>query len=195
MSRRQSDHPIDPIFLERWSPRAFDGRAMPEADLLSLIEAARWAPSAFNVQPWRFLYALRGDAHWQQYLELLDSFNRSWAQQASALVFLVSDSLMFAEDPTKAKPSRCHSFDAGAAWAQLALQATRMGYQAHGMAGIDYDKSRTSLQIPERYRIEIAIAVGRRAEAVNLPEDLREREVPSSRRPLQELAFAGAFPL
>ena len=195
MSQRQSDHPIDPIFLERWSPRAFDGRAMPESDLLSLIEAARWAPSAFNVQPWRFLYALRDDAHWQQYLELLDSFNRAWAQQASALVFLLSDSLMFAEDPAKTKPSRCHSFDAGAAWAQLALQATRMGYQAHGMAGIDYEKSRKSLQVPERYRIEIAIAIGRRADATNLPEDLRERETPSSRRPLQELAFAGAFPL
>lgn len=194
MSSRQSDRPIDPIFLERWSPRAFDGEAMPEADLLTVIEAARWAPSAFNLQPWRFLYAHRGDRHWQDYLALLDDFNRAWAQQASALVFLLSDSLMFAEDPEKTKPSRCHSFDAGAAWAQFALQATRMGYQAHGMAGIDYEQSRSRLQVPEHYRVEIAIAIGRRAEASNLPADLQEREVPSLRRPLSELAFAGAFP-
>ncbi|WP_282608297.1 nitroreductase family protein [Pelagibius sp. Alg239-R121] len=194
MTHRKTDLPIDPIFLKRWSPRAFDSSPMPEPDLLTLIEAARWAPSAFNVQPWRFLYALRGDAQWQNFLELLDSFNIGWAQNASALVFLLSDRLMFADEPGKAKPSRCHSFDAGAAWAQLALQATRMGYQAHGMAGIDYDLSRIRLQVPERYRIEIAIAVGRRADAAALPAELQEREFPSPRRPIDELAFAGGFP-
>lgn len=192
---RQTDHPIDPIFLERWSPRAFDGRNMPAADLLTLIEAARWAPSAFNLQPWRFLYALRSDRHWPDFLELLDSFNRAWAQQASALVFLLSDSLMFSETPAKTKPSRCHSFDAGASWAQLALQATKMGYQAHGMAGINYEMARDRLQVPEQFRIEIAIAVGRPADASILPGELRDREFPSPRRPIDELAFAGRYPL
>ncbi len=191
---RHSDLPIDPIFLQRWSPRAFDANTMPEEDLLTLIEAARWAPSAYNVQPWRFLYARHGDSHWEGYLELLDPFNAGWAKQASALIFLLSDSLMFAEEPEKTKPARTNSFDSGAAWAQLALQATRMGYQAHAMAGLDYVRTRERLQVPDRYRIEVAIAVGRRADAAQLPADLRDREAPSPRRPISELAFPGGFP-
>lgn len=194
MTDRRSDHPVDPLFLARWSPRAFDAAAMPEADLASLIEAARWAPSAYNYQPWRFLYAHRGDANWQGFLDLLVPFNASWARDASALIFVLSDRLMAADGNGEPSPSHSHSFDAGAAWAQLALQATRLGYQAHGMAGIDFERARTHLAVPERFRIEIAIAIGRRADPARLPEALRDRERPSQRRPIREIAFAGAFP-
>lgn len=194
MTDRRSDHPVDPLFLARWSPRAFDAAAMSEADLASLIEAARWAPSAYNYQPWRFLYAHRDDAHWQGFLDLLDPFNAGWARDASALIFVLSDRLMAANGNGEPRPSHSHSFDAGAAWAQLALQATRLGYQAHGMAGIDFERARAHLGVPERFHIEIAIAVGRRADPARLPEALRDRERPSQRRPIHEIAFAGAFP-
>ena len=191
---RIPDYPIQAIFLDRWSPRAYDGTAMPEDDLLTIIEAARWAPSAFNVQPWRFLYSRRGNAHWQGFLALLDPFNRNWAQHASALIFVLSDTVMPGNDRRPDKPSQTNSFDAGAAWAQLALQATSLGYQAHAMAGINRAQSRDDLMVPERYRIEIAVAIGTRADPSALSQDLRDREQPSQRLALNEISFAGAFP-
>lgn len=193
MNDRSPDHPIDRIFLERWSPRAFDGRRMPAPDLLTVLEAARWAPSAYNYQPWRFLYARRDDAHWQGYLDLLTPLNTTWARHASALIFVLSDSLM--RDPDAGAPyaSHSHSFDAGAAWAQLALQAIRLGYHARGMAGVDFDRAREYLEVPDRFRIEIAIAVGRRADPARLPDALQAQERPSSRRPIHETAYAGHF--
>ena len=192
---RQSDHPIDPIFLERWSPRAFDESEMPEADLLTLFEAARWAPSAFNSQPWRFLYARRDDGNWERFLDLLIPFNRSWAQSASVLIYFLSDTLPFTDKATgEPATSHTHSYDTGAAWVSLALQATRMGYQAHGMSGVDFDRVRETLGVPERYRVEAAAVVGRIGDAATLPEKLRAREVPSGRRPVSEFAFPGNFP-
>lgn len=192
MNDRTPDHPIDPLFVRRWSPRAFEPAPMPEADLLRALEAARWAPSAYNVQPWRFLYALRGDAHWDAWLDLLVPFNRSWAENASALVFVVSDSLLRYEG--EETPSRSHSFDAGAAWAQLALQAANLGYHAHGIGGLDYERAREVLGVPDSFHVEMAAAIGRRACPDTLPEGLREREHPSPRRPTHESAFRGAFP-
>lgn len=187
---RISDHPIEPLFLKRWSPRAFDASHMPETDLLSMLEAARWAPSAYNIQPWRFLYSFRDDAHWQTYLSLLDSFNNTWAKSASALIVVVSDSKL----PQSEKKSHYHRFDAGAAWAQLALQATTQGYYAHAMAGIEFNQTKIKLSIPQQYNVEIIIAIGRTTHSSQLSEALQEREVPSQRLPLTEIAFAGIFP-
>jgi len=195
MNQRNSDHPIEAIFLNRWSPRAFDATSMPASDLFSTLEAARWAPSAFNIQPWRFLYAHRDDAHWPTYLTLLDTFNASWASHASALVFVLSDTLLSSDEGEAQKLSGTHSFDAGAAWAQLALQATSLGYHAHAMAGIDFEQVRESLSVPEQYCIEIAVAIGRRADPSILPQELRQREQPSHRLPLHKIAFDGTFPL
>lgn len=191
---RSSEYPIESIFLDRWSPRAYDATAMPEADLLTILEAARWAPSAFNVQPWRFLYARRDDADWLTFVELLDPFNASWAHTASALVVVISDTIMPGDGTRPDKISRYNSFDTGAAWAQFALQSTALGYHAHAMAGVLFDDARKALQIPERYKIEIAIAVGKRKEPDSLPEQMREREAPSNRTPLKDLAFQGVFP-
>jgi nitroreductase len=195
MSDRRSDHPIDPLFLERWSPRAFDGSDIPEADLMAMFEAARWAPSAFNSQPWRFLYARRGDEHWERFLSLLIPWNQGWAHSAAALIYILSDSLPFTDKETGTPAtSHTHSFDAGAAWACLALQATRMGYHAHGMSGIQMDLARDSLAVPDRYRIEAACVVGRIGDPATLDEKLRARETPSGRKPLSDFAFHGNFP-
>lgn len=193
MTDRIAAFPIDPIFIERWSPRAFHPEAMPSEALLTILEAARWAPSAYNVQPWRFLYALRDDAHWPRFVSLLDSFNQSWAGSASALVFLLSDT---GSDGAAQQPqaSPIHSFDTGAAWSHIALQAVRLGYHAHAMAGIAFEAAREALAVPSRFRIEIAVALGRRADPETLPPQLREREWPSPRRPLAETAFPGSFP-
>lgn len=195
MSDRQSDHPIDPLFLERWSPRAFDGSVLPDDDLMAMFEAARWAPSAFNSQPWRFLYARRGDEYWARFLSLLIPWNQGWAQSASVLIYILSDSLPFTDKETGAPAtSHTHSFDAGAAWACLALQATRMGYHAHGMSGIQMDLARASLEVPKRYRIEAACAIGRIGDPATLDEKLRAREVPSGRKPASDFVFHGNFP-
>ena len=191
---RQADHPVDPLFLERWSPRAFDGSDMPEEDLLTLLEAARWAPSAFNSQPWRFLYARRGETGWERFLDLLVPFNRSWAQSGSAMVYILSDTLPFTDKAGQPATSHTHSYDAGAAWVCFALQATRLGYQAHGMSGVDFERAREQLGVPERYRIEAAAVVGRIGDPATLPEKLQAREFPSGRRAVEEFAFRAGWP-
>ncbi len=194
MTSRKSAFPIDPLFLERWSPRAFDGSPVPREDLETMLEAARWAPSAFNSQPWRFLYANRGDAHWQTFLDALVPFNRDWAQHAAVLVYVLSDTLPFTDKQGDPSPSLTHSYDSGAAWMLLALQAWRMGYYAHGMSGIELDLAREALAVPDRYVIEAAAAIGRRGDPSTLNEKLQAREVPSDRKPISEFAFAGPFP-
>lgn len=193
MSQRRPDHPIDPLFLDRWSPRAFDASVIPDADLKTIFEAARWAPSAFNWQPWRFLYAKREDANWARFLDLLVPFNQAWAHSASVLIYILSDR-MIETKPGEPKPAHTHSYDAGAAWGYLALQATRMGYHAHGMAGVDYDRVRTELMVPERFRVEAAAVIGRIGDPAILDEKQRAREFPSDRKPIGDIAFAGDFP-
>lgn len=195
MSDRNSDYPIDPIFLDRWSPRSFDGSAVPQRDLETMLEAAHWAPSAFNSQPWRFLYAHRGDAHWETFLGCLVPFNQSWAKDSAVLLYVLSDTLPFTDRATgEPSPSLTHGYDAGAAWGYLALQAWRMGYYAHGMSGIELDKARIELNVPERYVIEAAAAIGRIGDPATLPEKLQAREVPGGRKTLGEVAFRGVFP-
>lgn len=190
---RVADHPIDPLFLNRWSPRAFSGEAMPQAELLTLLEAARWAPSSSNIQPWRFVYARRDTPHWERLFGLLNPFNQAWAQSASALVIVISKTSSTAPGSTEARPNRTHGFDAGAAWASLALQATLSGWQAHGMAGIHYDQAPDALGLPEGYEVHAAVAIGRPGDPATLPEALRARETPSTREPLGKLAFEGRF--
>ncbi|HUD91929.1 nitroreductase family protein [Sphingobium sp.] len=190
---RTVERAVDPLFLERWSPRAFDSSALPQSDLDTIFDAARWAPSAFNYQPWRFLYAHRDTADWDRFLGTLLPFNQGWVQNASVIVYILSDTLMAAPGSDDFKPSHSHSFDAGAAWALLALQATRLGYHTHGMTGVDFDAARKELGVPDRFRIEAAIAIGRQADKAILPEMLQAREAPSGRKPVEEFAFAGNF--
>jgi nitroreductase len=188
---RTADHDIDPIFLNRWSPRAFTGEAMPEAVLMSLFEAARWAPSAINIQPWRFVYAHRGTPEWTPLFDALMDMNQAWVVNASVLAYAISD--RFRRKPgAEPTPNRSHSFDTGAAWAYLALQAQHLGWAAHGMGGFHVDKAHEATGAPESdYRIEAAIAIGRPTDASVLPESYRAREVPSGREPVGTFVFEG----
>lgn len=134
-----------------------------------------------------------GDVELGRFLGLLNEFNQSWAHAAAALVIIASCRLMTRPDGEKVA-SPTHSFDAGAAWAMLALQATRAGWQAHGMAGFDRERAITELELPCDYQAEAAIAIGRVGDPASLPERLQARERPSDRSPLSELAFEGSFP-
>lgn len=190
---RTADHAIDPLFLERWSPRAFSTETISDAELFTLFEAARWAPSSYNSQPWRFVYAKRAGAGWETLLGTLNPFNQSWAKHAAALVILVSNTTMRPPGGDKDVPSRSHSFDAGAAWNALALQAARSGWQAHAMVGIDFDKAAQDLGVPEGFHVEAAIAIGRPGDKSQLPEALQAREQPSPRKPVSEFIAEGRF--
>ncbi|WP_231621757.1 nitroreductase family protein [Sphingomonas sp. 37zxx] len=185
---RMPAYGIDPLFAARWSPRAFDGSSIDLEALLPLFEAARWAPSAYNVQPWRFVYALRDTDQWASLLDTLVPFNRSWAASASALVYIVSDRFSRDSEGRSKGESYSHSFDAGAAWAQLALQAVRNGLLAHAMTGFDHDAARAALRLSQDYRIETAVAIGRVADPRTQEGSLRAL---SGRRPLEELVYEG----
>jgi nitroreductase len=192
---RVADHPIDQLYLDRWSPRAFTGESIPDAALHTMFEAARWAPSSYNSQPWRFLYAKRDTPHWDKFLGLLNEFNQSWAKNAGVLVILVSKVLMEAPPGSgKFVPSHSHSLDAGAAWAYLALEAQRLGWAAHGMAGFDIARATAELAVPENHRVETAIAIGKRGDRASLPEALAAREIPNTRNPQKDFVFEGGFP-
>jgi nitroreductase len=189
---RIAEHAIAPHFLDRWSPRAFTGEAMPQATLLSLFEAARWAPSAANGQPWRFVYGHRGTEAFETIYNTLDEGNRRWADKASVLVVIISQTHRKSADG-EMRPAYTHAFDTGAAWAYLALEATRAGYHAHGMGGIDREKAMQVLGVPEGFRVEAGLAIGKIAPKETLPEDLMKREVPSTRKPVAEFISEGKF--
>jgi nitroreductase len=187
--RREADYPVEDLFTDRWSPRAMSGEEISEDDLMTLFEAARWAPSSYNNQPWRILYARRNTRHWQLFLDLLVEGNRVWAKTAAALLLFVSKTTFDFNGQTY--PT--YSFDTGAAWENLALQGWLKGLVVHGMQGFDYERARTELKIPEGFRVEAMAAVGKPGDVEALPEKLREREIPSGRRRLAETICEGPF--
>lgn len=187
---RDPVHNVDPLFVNRWSPRAMAGNSLPEDDLLPLFEAARWAPSAFNNQHWRFVYATREDDEWESFLGLLNEANRSWARDAGALIAVFSKVTL----EHNGEPAATRSFDTGAAWQNLALEGARRDLAVHPMAGFDWDQIHETLGVPEdEFDAEAMIAVGERADPDTLPDDLEEREEPSGRKPLDEIVFSGRF--
>ena len=188
---RTAEHPIDPLFLERWSPRAFRAEPMPHETLLTMLEAGRWAASSFNAQPWRFVYAFRDTPHWDSFLSLLVPFNQDWAKQASALIFAVSKTTSRSPKTGEEHPSPTHSFDTGAACGFMVLQALKLGWHAHGMVGFDHERARVTLSVPKDFVVEAAFAIGRLGDASRLPEALQSREKPSDRHSLNQLAFEG----
>jgi flavin reductase (DIM6/NTAB) family NADH-FMN oxidoreductase RutF/nitroreductase len=191
LSPRSSDRDVAAMFLDRWSPRAFASSEIEDETLMSFFEAARWAPSSMNAQPWRFVYVKRGEAGWQQFLDTLSNTNRSWAVQAAALVAFVSKETM--EFGGKEVASPTHSFDTGAAWMSFALQASLSGWHTHGMAGFNADKLRQALAVPGNFAIDAVAAIGKLGDGASLPEHLKAREIPSERNPLAKLVFRGAF--
>jgi nitroreductase len=166
-----------------------DGTALAREQLATLLEAARWAPSCFNAQPWRLAYALRDSEHWDPLFGCLVEGNRVWAERAGALIAVITRSEYERND----KPAPTHSFDGGAAWMSLALQASELGLVAHAMQGFDGDAARRALAVPEVYDLPAIIAVGHPGEIDDLPEGYREREKPSPRKALDEISFEGSF--
>jgi nitroreductase len=193
MSDRQADFPIDPQFTRRWSPRAFSGEPIEDATLRSFLEAARWAPSGFNAQPWRFIYGRAGTPAWAPIFDSLSEDNHGWAQRASALVLTLSRTRWLPPGKDELQPNATHAFDAGAAWGYLALQVTLAGWYAHGIGGFDRDKARAQLAIPDDYQLHAVVAIGRLGDKSLLPEALQARELPNQRLPLAKLAAEGRF--
>ena len=165
------------------------GESIPQAELAVLFEAARWAPSAGNTHPWRILYAHRDTEHWPLFFDLLVERNQIWCRNAAALLLFISRKT----NEQSGRPLITHSYDTGAAWENLALQGTLKGLVVHGMAGFDYARAKTTLDIPDDFNVEAMAAVGRPGPITVLPEDFQARESPNTRRAIDELVFEGKY--
>jgi nitroreductase len=188
---RKADYPIEPLFLRRWSPRAMSGEPLTEHEIMSLFEAARWAPSTYNEQEWRFLYARRDTPQFPIFVDLLMEANQAWCKQAAVLCVVIARKTF----TRNGKSNPVHVFDAGSAWENLAFQAAAMGLVSHGMAGFDFEKARTVLKVPDHFAVCAMFAVGRHGNPDDLPPEIREREKISGRRPIQETICEGPFSL
>lgn len=177
----QTDAPVLDVLAERWSPRVFSASApLDEEALRSALEAARWAPSAVNSQPWRMIVARRGGAAHAALEETLSGFNRAWAGTASALVVMVAESV--GEDGT---PLPWAIYDTGQAAAHFTIQAQADGLATHQLAGFDRDAVRSAFALEERFAPLTMIAVGRAGSLEGVSEELRARELaPRTRRPI-----------
>ncbi|OXL83753.1 nitroreductase [Paenibacillus sp. SSG-1] len=185
--QRKSEYPVSPLFLNRWSTRAFSTRKVSDQDLYTILEAAHWAPSSYNDQPWRFIVA-KTEEQLSTFHSFLNEFNLTWASSAPVLIVVASDKLRENGDPNGA-----HAFDAGAAWASLAIQATILGLHTHAIGGFDRNKARDILNVPDHIELHAVIALGFLGDKSVLPEAIQQREVPNDRRPLNELVFEGKF--
>jgi nitroreductase len=185
---RHADFEIDAFFLNRWSPRAFSSEPIPDETLARVFEAARWSPSSFNEQPWRFIIA-RSEQDRARFVDFLLPANQAWAKDAPVLIAVISKKTFSHND----SPNAVYQFDAGCAWGYLSLGAYQNGLITHGMAGFDGNRAREVLGVPEDFDILAMIALGKHGDPAHLPEPIREREVPSTRRAQSESVMEGAF--
>jgi nitroreductase len=185
---RKPEHKVDEIFLNRWSPRAMSGEEIDEKTLFQLFESAKWAPSSNNNQPWRFIYGRCNTKNWTTFFNLLAEGNQGWAKNAAVLIVVISKTTF-----DNGSNARTHSYDAGAAWENFALQGSLAGLVVHGMQGFDYDKAKEALHIPDDYKVEAMIAVGKKGKKEDLPQYQQEREFPSARKSIAEIAMEGSF--
>jgi nitroreductase len=185
--------PIHDLLAARWSGRAYDvNKPVTQEQVIALLEAARWAPSCFGDQPWRFVVWNRSEdaASWQRAFECLVPGNQDWVKNAQVLLLVTADTLF----NHNGKPNRWGQYDTGAAAENLCLQAEAMGMMAHQMGGFDADKARSEFGVPEQYIPMAMIAVGYPADPATFSDEVRERELaPRKRRELGELFFAGAW--
>ncbi len=180
---------IDSMFIDRWSPRAFDPTPLAQEQIDSLFEAARWSPSCYNEQPWLFIYAVTAEDR-ERFLSALLEGNQAWCRRVPLLIFL----LCRRNFTHNGKENRHAPFDAGAAWMSLALQARKLGLYAHAMAGFNRESAYAVLAAPaDQFDIMAAIAVGRRAESEVLPEAVAAKEQPNDRNPQQSMVKEGRF--
>ncbi len=190
INERAAEAAIDPLFLDRWSPRAFSREPVQEELLCALFEAARWAPSASNLQPWFYLYADR-EPELSVFRSCLTERNQIWANQAPVLAYALSHKIA----KGKQTPNRWAGFDTGASWMSIAIEARQLGLYTHAMAGFNADSVYDLLKVPrEKFDIWAAIAIGWMGDPVDLPEDFQKRERPSQRKPLAEVVARGLFP-
>jgi nitroreductase len=181
---------IHDLIAHRWSPRAFESKPVEPEKLRSLLEAARWAPSSYNAQPWYFIVGTKDNPeNYKRVLESLIEFNQGWAKNAPVLALSVAK-LKFDDG----KPNRHAFHDVGQAAANLSLQAEASGLSVHQMAGIDPEKARKLFNIPADYEAVAGIAIGYPGDPASLPEGLRERELaPRQRKPLDSFVFTGSW--
>jgi nitroreductase len=186
-----TSRPVHDLIGKRWSPRSFDSKPVSKDDLVSILEAARWAASCNNGQPWRFVVATKDDsAAYDAALGVFNVRNQRWAKTAPVLVVACARKTFEANG----SPNNHAWYDLGAAMGQLTLQAQALGMVVHQAAGIERDHARSALNIPEEFDIVVAFALGYQGDPDALPDDLpgRERE-PRARKPLGDIVFAGAF--
>ncbi|MBT2217622.1 nitroreductase family protein [Virgibacillus dakarensis] len=181
---RKASYDIDPIYVNRWSPRSFLDKEVPEDILHSVFEAARWAPSAANIQPWRFVTA-RKQTDRERFLTFINEGNVAWCKKAPVLIAVISKT----DSETTGGHNQAHAFDTGTAWGYLALEAFRKGLITHAMGGFDREKAKEVLNIPENYNVHAIVALGYKGEKDLLMEQYRDREKPSSRKEVEEFMF------
>jgi nitroreductase len=189
--RAPTDFPIHDFIAERWSPRAFSDKPVAPDVLQSLFEAARWAPSSSNEQPWAYMAATKDDAeNFAKLVSALVPSNVTWAQHAPVLALAVAE-LAFAKSGT---PNRNAQYDVGAASAWLTVEATSRGLFVHQMGGYDHDKARQVFQIPAGWEPIAAMAIGYPGDPDSLPQPLRDREVaPRTRKPISQFVMSGSW--
>ena len=188
-NKRKMEHDIDSIYLQRWSPRAFSTKPVEREKLNAILEAARWAPSAANLQPWRFVIVEKNEDK-ERFLSFVNENNVAWCQHAPILAAIISKTIRNEEGA----PNTTHAFDTGTAWGYLTLEAARQGLITHGMGGFDRKKAKEILQIPDEYDVQAITAIGYHdPNAELLPEKFKEREVPSNRIMIEDFVFEGKF--
>lgn len=185
----KSEFDINPLILGRWSPRSMTGEEITDQELMALFEAARWAPSSFNNQPWRFIYAKRNTPEWDGLFSLLVEANQKWAKNASVLVVVVARK----KSEYKDSDYPTYAFDTGAAWENLAIEAVSRGLVTHAMAGFDYKKTRVNLEVPDIFDVMAMIAIGKQDSKEKLAEEFAKNEVPSDRKHLRDIVMHGKF--
>jgi nitroreductase len=194
VGERSAETPVSSLFIGRWSSRAMTGEPIPDEILFALFEAARFAPSSYNSQPWRFAFSRRGEPDFDKFLACLSEMNQVWAKQASALVLIASKAAFTPPGQKEQASSASASFDTGAAWASLAFQAALLGWTTRAMGGFDKERARVAARAPESLKLEAMIAIGRRGDASSLPPDRQPLEKPNARKAITDLVFAGGFP-
>lgn len=181
---RTFQYDIMPEIKERWSPRAFSRDPISQEDLYAILEAARYAPSCNNEQPWRFLVAQDGD-RLQRMRSVVNDSNRRWAIQAPVLILILAKKNFARND----KENYWSMFDAGTAWGYMSLEAHRRGLYTHAMGGFNRNLAHSLFSISEDYHVIAVVALGKPGDKWKLPEDLLEREHPNTRVPLDELLY------
>ncbi|OPH57647.1 nitroreductase [Paenibacillus ferrarius] len=186
-AHRKAEYPVHPVFLNRWSSRAFEAKEVTNETLYTILEAARWAPSSSNLQPWRFIVA-KTEEQKQKFQTFIKPNNQLWTVHAPVLVLILSHKLR-----QDGELNGAHAFDAGAAWASIAFQAHLLGLATRAVGGYEKDKAREVLQVPADYELHAVIALGYRGARETLSAEFQERELPNGRRSLNESIIEGSF--